>query len=369
MTRLVARARTALAAPEAVIGLLCKHLVEHDATIDHDGGATLIAFGANRACIEIGAGHLIVEAEAPDLARLQEVKRAIASHVVEFAPAGQAPVIVWTGDGAGVSTPPDFRLLTVLSVHDVTPHMRRISFQGEDLARFDTLDALHVRLFLPPPGVSEPAWPLLGEDGLIRQPPPESRPVVRKYTIREIDVALGTVSIDFVLHDDAGPGAAFAAGARAGDRIGMAGPGGRGLRQADWYVLMGDETALPAIGRMLAHLPQAARGMAIVEVANADEIQELAVPAGMEIRWLFREGAAPGTTRLLEEAFETIAWPQGPATTTYLWAAMEHSAFRAVRAAARQRLRLELDQHLVVYWRRGVDEDRHVREKAAERVA
>jgi NADPH-dependent ferric siderophore reductase len=124
-----------------------------------------------------------------------------------------------------------------------------------DLARYDTLEALHVRLFVPPPGLSEPAWPMIGADGLLQAPPEGQRPAIRKYTIREIDVAAGTLAIDFVLHDDAGPGSAFAASVQIGDRIGMAGPGGRGLKQAERYLFVADETGLPALARMLAHLP------------------------------------------------------------------------------------------------------------------
>lgn len=61
------------------------------------------------------------------------------------------------------------------------------------------MEALHVRLFLPPAGLAEPAWPMLGTDGMLQIPPPEGRPAVRKYTIRRIDVGAGTLAIDFVV--------------------------------------------------------------------------------------------------------------------------------------------------------------------------
>ena len=73
--------------------------------------------------------------------------------------------------------------------------MARIRFKGDDLARYDQIDALHVRLFIPPEGVSEPSWPMVGDDGLLLSSPAETRPLVRKYTIREIDVAAGTVCL------------------------------------------------------------------------------------------------------------------------------------------------------------------------------
>ena len=365
MTILCAEARFSLAEPAALLRALCEHLVEHHATVSEREGATLIALDGSVAVLRLVEGELLARVEAPNLAGLQAMKLAIASHVVELAPAGSAPAISWQGDGSGPSLLPDFRVLTVTDTETLTPHMRRIRFHGEDLARFDTLEALHVRLFIPPAGLAEPVWPMLSEDGLINQPPPEQRPAVRKYTIREIDVAAGTLAIDFVLHGDTGPGSAFAERARAGDRIGMAGPGGRGLREAERYLFLADETGLPAIARMLANLPGAARGLAVIEVADAQEEQVLQAPAGVTVRWLHRDQAESDAAPQLLAAFEALDWEQdGP--SLYVWAAMEHEAFRQLRSATRQRLRPDLDQHLIVsYWRNGLSEEQHALEKKA----
>jgi NADPH-dependent ferric siderophore reductase len=272
----------------------------------------------------------------------------------------------WIGDGSGPALPADFRVLTVTGVETITPHMRRIRFRGENLARFDALEALHVRLFIPPEGLAEPIWPMIGEDGLLMQAPAETRPVVRKYTIREIDAGAGTLAIDFVLHDDAGPGSAFALRAQAGDRIGMAGPGGRGLKPAERHVFLADETGLPAVARMLENLPAEAVGQVFLEVADAAEEQPLRHPEGIAVTWLHRKGAAPGSLPLLQQAFAALEWPaEGP--PTYLWAAAEHAAFKTIRAASRSKLRPERDQNLVVsYWRNGASEDQHVAAKKAE---
>lgn len=251
MTMLRAQTRIALPDPAAVLRPLCEHLIEHEAEVREAEGVTTILFGDSKAELRAEPGALSVAIEAPDLARLQGSKFAIASHVVEFAAQGPAPTIRWSGDGAEPMLPPDFRVLTVAGIEQLTPHMRRIRFRGDDLARYDSLEALHVRLFIPPGGLPEPVWPMIGSDGLLQAPPPEQRPAVRKYTIREIDAATGTLAIDFVLHDDAGPGSAFAAGVQIGDRIGMAGPGGRGLKQAERYLFLADETGLPALARML----------------------------------------------------------------------------------------------------------------------
>lgn len=365
MSLLSAETTIALADPEAVLAPLCEHLVEHGAEIARDGDAVTIRLDGGQAQLHSGPRQLAVTVEAPNLTALQDMKRAIASHVVEFAPAGERPTILWAGDGSAPSLPPEFRVLSVTGTEQMTPHMKRIHFSGADLARYASLEALHVRLFFPPDDAAEPAWPMLGADGLLQQPPAERRPAVRKYTIRAIDPEAGTLSIDFVLHEDAGPGSAFAARAAAGDRIGMAGPGGRGLKPAERYVFLCDETGLPAVARMLENLPAQAAGLAFIEVADAAEEQRLAAPKGVAIRWLHRDRQRPGGGSLLIEAFETLIWDaEGP--ETYFWSATENEAFRHIRAAARQRLRPGRDQHLVVsYWRAGLSEEQHAAEKKA----
>ncbi|WP_293807238.1 siderophore-interacting protein [uncultured Bosea sp.] len=358
--------RIALANPAGVLKPLCEHLVEHEAVIAEQEGTTVITLDGSSARIDLTDSALDISVEAPDLATLLGMKRAIASHVIEFASKGTTPEMRWTGDGTGPALPPEFRILTVTGVERITPHMAHIRFTAENLARYDHIDALHVRLFIPPVGVTEPSWPMVGDDGLLLPSPAETRPLVRKYTIREIDAAAGTLALDFVLHEDAGPGSAFAFRAKAGDRIGMAGPGGRGLKPAERYIFLADETGLPAMARMLENLPEDAKGQAFIEVANASEEQPLRHPAGMSLTWLHRGAAAPGSLPLLQDAFATIDWPaDGP--STYLWAAAEHAAFKAIRAASRGKLRPERDQNLVVsYWRAGASDEEHVAAKKAE---
>ncbi|MBR3194669.1 MAG: siderophore-interacting protein [Bosea sp.] len=112
---------------------------------------------------------------------------------------------------------------------------------------------------------------------MLISPPPEQRPAIRKYAIHEIDVAAGTLAIDFVLRDEAGPGSAFATHVQIGDRIGMAGRGGRELKQAECYLFLADETGLAALARRLEHMPAGASGLALVEIADAAERQPLSL--------------------------------------------------------------------------------------------
>lgn len=359
------RASISLSDPGALLHAFTSRLASHGIEVREVSGSFEIVFGGSTVRAAAGGEALDIVIEAADISALRQIRSLVAQQIVEFAPKGVIPEMRWIGDGLGAALPPEFRVLTVTHTEQVTPHMRRVHFSGEDLARFASTQSIHVRLYIPPEGLAEPVWPIQGEDGLTIQPPPDKRPVMRKYTIRQIDAPAGTLAIDFVLHDDAGPGSGFAARARPGDRIGMTGPGGRGLKPAQRYVLLGDETSLPAIGRMLESLPADAQGLAVIEVADAGEEQVLTAPAGIAVRWVHRHAVPAGSPSGLEAAFAALDFAEdGP--ETYVWSATEHEVFKRLRASARQRLRPERDQHLIVsYWRAGMAEEQHAAEKRA----
>lgn len=352
MSTFAAQAHVALADPEAVIEVLCRHMREHGARVTERDGTRILDFHGAQARFSRAGAVTVVDAAAASIEALYYVRSAVASHLLEFC-AAPAPVIEWRGDGADLLRPPNFRILEVMHATTITPHMRRITFTGDDLARFAPLDALHLNILIQHPGRIEPQWPRVGPDGLIVWDDPQRRPSLRKYTVRRVDPAAGTLDIDFVLHADAGPGSALAERARPGDRVGVLGPGGGGLVAADWYLFAGDETALPAIARMLAHLPGDARGHALIEVAHESEIQELACSAAIDVTWLYRNGHAPGTTSLLPDAVRQVVFP-ADGSRVYVWAACEFDAFRAIRAHLRKERGLKKHEHLAVsYWRRG----------------
>ena len=130
------------------------------------------------------------------------------------------------------------------------------------------------------------------------------------------------------------------------------GPGGGDVIPADWYLLCGDETALPAIARIAENLPSSARASIVIEVADAAEQQEIASAAAIEVTWLYRDGAPAGSTDLLPQAVRGIALPdQG---TPFVFAGCEQAAARAIRKHLRSEKQLPKDRHLVAaYWRRG----------------
>jgi NADPH-dependent ferric siderophore reductase len=134
--------------------------------------------------------------------------------------------------------------------------------------------------------------------------------------------------------------------------VAVAGGGALGERPAGWLLLAGDETALPAITRILGEAGPGTRGMALVEIADATEEQPLPAPEGVEVRWLHRDGTPPGESALLADAVAALDRPA--AEDVFAWVAAESAAVRTVRADLRGRWGLGRAQHHAIgYWRRG----------------
>lgn len=346
---LSASAEVAVSDPLALMGKLCDHFVEHG-SVERATGRSVIRTSFGNARLEALPRSLRLLAEGRDDTALAFVKMSLAEHLIHFA-GDEALRIVWEGDGPAGAPLPYFREMTVAGARQITPHMRRLILRGPDLGRF-AIGGHHVRLLLPKEASGGgPVWPVTGADGRPEWPQGAARPELRVYTIRRIDVAAGEVEIDFVLHEEASPGSDFARHARIGQRVGMMGPGGGETPEAEWLLLAGDETALPAIARMLGELPSSARVIVRIEVTDASEEQALPSRAGIDLRWLHRNGAAPGTTTLIEEAVREADIPEG--SRRFVWVGCEHRNARAIRGWLRGQ-GLVRGEHLVMaYWRRG----------------
>jgi NADPH-dependent ferric siderophore reductase len=240
-------------------------------------------------------------------------------------------------------------VLTAAAVTAVTPTVRRVTLTGTPDAVAAAGPTVH--LLVPRVGDPTPQWPGIARDGRIVWPQGAHGVSLRSYTARRQDPDRGEVDVDFVLHGD-GPAAAWASAAAPGAVLGIAGGAPLGARSAGWLLLVGDETALPAMARILAGAAADTRGVVLAEVTDAREEQPLDAPPGVAVRWLHRQDTPPGASDLLVAAVAALERPAGE--DVFAWVAAESAAVRAIRADLRGRWGLSrAEHHAIGYWRRG----------------
>lgn len=194
--------------------------------------------------------------------------------------------------------PPPFRRVTVRSVEDLGPRMRRVVLGGTELDGLEiTEPAASVRLLLPPRGADAivmPTW-----TGNQFELPDGERAPIRTFTPRHMDAEALELTVDFVVH---GSGAAsdWVSGARRGSEIAVSGPGrGYEVDPSSAHLLAGDETAIPAMSQLLEVLPPEVPVTVHVEIADASGRIDLPTHGGATIRWHeLAEDAQPGDALL-----------------------------------------------------------------------
>jgi NADPH-dependent ferric siderophore reductase len=221
---------------------------------------------------------------------------------------------------------PRRRILTVKQVERLTPAMTRITLGG-DLDGFHSASYDdHVKVFFPLPGRNAPTIPEPGPDGK----PPEGveRSPGRDYTPRRYHA--GELVIDFALHD-AGPATSWAVQAAPGQQLAVGGPRGSFVvpDDFDWYLFIGDETALPAIGRRLEELRSVARAIVVVAVEGPEEEQAFDSRAEVETIWVRRPLSRAEDPAPLLDAVRALKLPA--TGDGYAWAAGESQTAKLLR--------------------------------------
>lgn len=231
------------------------------------------------------------------------------------------------------------RQLTVRTVQRLTPRMLRIALEGAELAGFHSAAPDdHIKLILT------------GADGETQ---------MRDYTPRRFDAAAGVLEIDFAVHEG-GPANDWALAAEVGTRVEIAGPRGSLIvpQDFDWWLLVGDETALPAIGRRLEELDAKTPVTVLAAVTGPDEQQDFSTAAALTTHWVHRPAEAAADPAPLLAALEALALPPGDG---FVWIAAEAAVARALRTHM-----LEVRRHPLGwmkasgYWQQG-EADAHAK--------
>lgn len=240
----------------------------------------------------------------------------------------------------------------------LSPDLVRVTLAGDEFADFGDRPETdkYTKLYFPPAGSAlEPPYDLAA---LRESVPFEQLPTIRTYTIRRVDDAAGTIDIDFVVHGDTGVAGPWAANARPGDRLTMSSPGGGYSPDpsADHHLLIGDESAIPAIWSALEALPAGAAVTTIIETRSVAHRVE--VPSGAVVQWVDEDHDAPGTR--LVAAVDASPWPAG---RVQVFAHGERGAMKALRPLLVERGVARADLSLSAYWAHGRTEDAFQAEK------
>ena len=254
----------------------------------------------------------------------------------------------------------------VVRSEQLTPHMIRVVLGGgfTTFTPTDFTDS-YVKIVLPRSGTDVSTLPTPLTLDSFKELPDEYQPVVRTYTVRKVDRERGEISIDFVVHGEHGVAGPWAASVKPGDPAYLMGPSGAYAPDpaADWHLLAGDESGLPAISAALEAMAPDAVGFVFVEVSGPDDEIELVAPEGVQIRWIYRGGRADlvseeraGDHAPLVEAVKEVLWRPGQVQVFI------HGEAQAVMHNLRGYIRKERGvdakwASISGYWRRGRTEE------------
>ncbi|MES2432356.1 MAG: siderophore-interacting protein [Pseudomonadota bacterium] len=308
-------------------GAFAAHVAELYAAFDVSDlpqGGLRISFTSGSISFAPGEQAMLISVTAISATDLFVLREAVTGLIERF-DAGLVARLIWDRALPKLTTPPNFRQGRVVAISHPGAGYIRLRIAADHLAPF-AISGLHLRLLLPPEGRAA-VWPSVSDAGRTVWPSGDDKLHDPVYTIRAIDPVAGWLEVDVFLHGR-GRTCRWAKAVQRGAVLGLIGPGGGYLPMARHLLLVGDETALPAIARILEAAAPDTLGQALILVADAAVIQPVAAPAGVQIRWLSRQA---GDT--LEGAVAGARLPvAGLAGGRQLWIAGERSECQRLRA-------------------------------------
>jgi NADPH-dependent ferric siderophore reductase len=269
---------------------------------------------------------------------LQTLKDSLVQHIGVPLP-DVAQAIRWSDGAVEGALPENARLMQVIEVTQMDCGFCRIELQG-DTSRFSG-GAIHFRLGLPPAGIAVPQWPRLGSNGATIWPKGEAALHLPVYTARHVDPVAGRLVFDLFQHEG-GRATEWAATVASGAEVVVVGPGGGGCDTGGPILGFADDTAFPAIARVLEANPDLEGTITLFPSSDAKHAYPTPTHPGVTLRI-----ADPG--RAAEMADVACAALEGD-TSAYLWFAGERAQADQVRKAWKQSGRSAKQSYISSYW-------------------
>lgn len=225
--------------------------------IDQTGGAGIV-FGADTA------------------AKLQSLKDLYAQRIANI---GMIEAIEWETPEARI--PLNQKLTRVISKEQISKNFMRVRLAGDFTAFMEPGAGLHFRLLFNLSGSERPS---LDDRGITHWPGGPANWHKPVYTVRIMSPDADWIDMDVVLHDG-GRVTEWCSDLKDGTEIAIMGPNGGGIPQASWFGLIGDETALPVMMRIIEAAPAEASGQAIIFVRDWNDAQEIATHSKIQVSW------------------------------------------------------------------------------------
>lgn len=254
----------------------------------------------------------------------------------------------------------------VKSKQYITPHYIRVILTGEVDIFEEAVLGDNNKVFIPPSGVSKLHMRRFDSDkNEWILPPKDVLPIMRTYTHRNIDLEKKELTIDFVNHGKSGPASAWAIEAKPGCQIGVAMKLNKKqlVPKTNWYLLVGDATAIPVLSVILESLPSTAKGICIIEVHGKEDEQELKTKAKIDFNWIHNPTPEKGSTIIKKVKEVNI-----PEANKFGYVACEFSSVKEIRNYLRKDLNWHSKElYAYSYWKRGVSENDSANERLKEK--
>lgn len=332
----------------AMLNDFVSHIEEdHDAVVETDpSGARFIENAGFRITLSATPPGLKIQLTGPSADMMVFFKDAIAHHVAEF-DAELAQSLRWSGESSVVGNlPENFHILTIKSRSTPMPGLVRVTVRVDRAELFET-DGMHLRLMLPAKLGRAPVWPSMGANGAPVWPQGEDSLHARYITIRSARADKQELDLDVVNHGD-GLISGWASHADIGAEIGAMGPiGETSLPVARDYLIIADQTGLPAVARFLETLPDDARGQVICEADTQDALTQYLPDTKLSVAALPRAAFSKDMRDLVQSNLR-------PGETDNALFLGEFEDAQSLRKLFKGTLDLGKGQQLsVAYWRRG----------------